>query len=190
MIYFTSDLHFNHNNIVELSNRPCSVKDHNEWIFSKLEHIKEDDIVYHLGDFAFGNPNQIASEIFPRLVGHWYWIKGNHDRELEKASKIYAANSNKRDSFKDTFCEPFIQEKINDKIIIMCHYPFQSWNKDRYGSIHLHGHCHGRLNDVPIAKNRIDVGLDANNFEILNYDDMIRKINEKNDFIEDYLLTI
>ena len=40
--------------------------------------VSKNDIVYHLGDFAFGNKNFIES-IVNQLNGKIYLILGNHD---------------------------------------------------------------------------------------------------------------
>jgi len=48
-----------------------------------------------------------------------------------------------------------------DPPIVMCHYPFAHWDREHYGSIHLHGHSHGKH----VASGKIlDVGVDCHNF--------------------------
>ena len=41
--------------------------------------VKENDIVFHLGDVQLGGGNQLMDNIFPRLNGHIILILGNHD---------------------------------------------------------------------------------------------------------------
>ena len=45
----------------------------------------------------------------------------------------------------------------------MSHYPALSWQNKGIGSIHLHGHVHGMMDDFNEASPdlRVDVGVDA-----------------------------
>ena len=57
MIYFTSDLHLGHKNIIEYEDRPwVNVDDMTYGIINRWNSIvKPNDEVYILGDFAFQN---------------------------------------------------------------------------------------------------------------------------------------
>ena len=57
MIYVTSDLHFNHKNIINLCYRPFkSVEDMNEILIENWNKaVRYDDEVYILGDIALSN---------------------------------------------------------------------------------------------------------------------------------------
>lgn len=111
--------------------------------------VGKDDIVYHLGDFTFSKPEYIIPRLtFKTLI----WLKGNHDKN--KYSK-YSDN-------RIIYAGEYLELKIEDKHIIMCHYPFHTWNKSHYGSYNFHGHCHGGLDESNKGTRRYDVGVDAN----------------------------
>ena len=78
-IWFTSDLHFGHQNIIKFCNRPWkTVEEMNEGLIANWNSVvKDDDIVFDLGDFAFA-PNSKWKEILSRLNGIHYLILGNH----------------------------------------------------------------------------------------------------------------
>lgn len=83
MIYFWSDLHFFHKNILKYSQRPNSdLADIHESIISNLNStVQATDTVYHLGDFAFANKNKAAQvlDILQHLKGNIVLVQGNHD---------------------------------------------------------------------------------------------------------------
>lgn len=85
MKYFViSDTHFNHSNIIGYCSRPfIDVKDMNEAIIENWNRVVTDfDVVYHVGDFGFGDYNELAS-IYKRLKGkRKILIQGNHDRSI------------------------------------------------------------------------------------------------------------
>lgn len=79
-VWFIADTHFGHSKIIEYCNRPfpnADIMDFN-MIQRWNEVVKKDDKVYHLGDFALGNKEQVAS-IVEQLNGKIYLVKGNHD---------------------------------------------------------------------------------------------------------------
>lgn len=80
-IYFTSDQHFYHKNIIRFENRPFkNVEDMNEFMIKQWNSkVTNNDIIYHLGDFAFINKEK-TKEIVSKLNGKKYIILGNHDR--------------------------------------------------------------------------------------------------------------
>jgi calcineurin-like phosphoesterase family protein len=56
--------------------------------------------------------------------------------------------------------------------LVLCHYPFRSWNGQGRGALDLHGHSHGRLKPMP---RQFDVGVDARGFRPVTLDDLIRR---------------
>ena len=79
-VWFIADTHFGHSKIIEYCNRPfpnADIMDFN-MIQRWNEVVRKDDKVYHLGDFALGNKEQVAS-IVEQLNGKIYLVKGNHD---------------------------------------------------------------------------------------------------------------
>lgn len=80
-IFFISDLHFNHNNIIKYCNRPYeTVNEMNEDLIRRWNSVVgNDDTVWFLGDLGFGRKEDVRS-LVQRLNGHKKMIMGNHDR--------------------------------------------------------------------------------------------------------------
>ena len=88
-IWFTSDNHFSHKNIIKYCNRPFkNVKEMNQIMIRKWnERIKKDDLIFHIGDFCFkyapsespDAPKNSFEIIRPKLNGNIIFIVGNHD---------------------------------------------------------------------------------------------------------------
>jgi len=168
MIHFTSDTHFGHANIIRYCNRPfSSVREMNECIIDKWNtKVSKDDSVYHIGDFGFGDPQSLKS-ILRQLNGKIYLIRGNHDK-FQIVRDL---------GFQQVW--PIREIKFNDQTIILCHYAMRVWNKSHRGAWQLYGHSHGTL---PEDQNSLsfDVGVDANNFEPLSFDEVKIRMESKN----------
>ena len=69
-LFFTSDTHFWHSNIIKYCNRPfMDIEEMNEEIIKRWnDKIEKDDLVFHLGDFAFCGPSQYKT-LLERLNG-------------------------------------------------------------------------------------------------------------------------
>ncbi len=159
MIYFTSDLHFYHNNIIESCNRPfADFEEMNQALIKNWnKKIKAKDEVYILGDVTLKGPT-FAMEILPQLNGRKHLIKGNHDLFVRKESFDQSLFESIRD---------YYELKYNNRYYILFHYKIATWNGMHRGSIHLHGHQHNHpeYNQSNLA-NKLrcyDVGVDANN---------------------------
>ena len=150
-IFFTSDTHFNHANIIKYSNRPySSVEEMNEDTIAKWNTtVKYDDIVYHLGDFAMG-PAFLWPNFLKRLNGRKILIRANHDRSSKFMLKI-------------GFNEVYKLTKWNDYTLI--HRPFKTEEKVFCGHVHNHW---VRLGDI------INVGVDNWNFTPKAYEELIK----------------
>lgn len=169
MIYFTSDLHFNHLKIIELSKRPFKdIGEMNETLIKNWNRtVKPNDEIYILGDMGGGDIKELI-KIIKRLNGKKYLITGNHDRDLLKNKE---------------FCELFkwIKDyytfKYNKRKFVLFHYPIYEWDGFFKGAIHLYGHTHETL-IMPI-ENAFNVGIDVNNYTPLFIDDILKKSVKK-----------
>ena len=79
-VFFTSDTHFYHANIINFCGRPFkNVEVMNETLIANWNSVVgPDDIVFHLGDFCLGGSAEWTN-ILNRLNGKIYLIVGNHD---------------------------------------------------------------------------------------------------------------
>ena len=169
-LWFTSDSHFFHKNIIELGKRPFqSVDEMNETIVSNWNKlVRPEDIVYHMGDVSFGN-RALTKELLDKLHGTIRLIQGNHDM---KNAVLKKGCVERFEWVKDIY---FLKVPDPDgpdgktQGIMLCHYPIMSWNQMHYGTWHLHGHCHGTL-PMDMTKKRMDVGVDPNFFKPLSYE--------------------
>lgn len=169
MIFFTSDTHFGHENIIKYCNRPFqSIDEMDNTIISNWNKIvKDNDTVYHLGDFSSKDPYVYIK----RLKGNIVLIKGNHD-----AKRINLNNGKFFNGVHD-----LLSIKIEEQWIVLCHYALAVWDKSHFGAWHLFGHSHGSFKGT-IGKT-LDVGVDPNNFSPLSYENIKLIMDSKPDNI-------
>jgi calcineurin-like phosphoesterase family protein len=157
MIYFTSDLHIGHSNILIYDKRPfASVEEMNESLVANWNAtVTDEDTVYFLGDFSMSD--QIARIYMPKLNGKIIWVCGNHDPVFPRTGK----KAKKREEHLQFF---FKNSKVvsvsvgpvciqhNGVSIKMSHFPYHNEYADaRYAEYYprrgkeellLHGHVH------------------------------------------------
>lgn len=170
MIYFTSDLHFYHDNIIKHTGRPFPNSEimNKRLIANWNNKVNANDEVYILGDLTMKSP-EYAEEILSQLKGTKHLIRGNHDRFVRSPSF-------NRHLFKSV--SDYKTITYNSTYFILCHYPFLEWDGFYRGSFHLHGHQHNKADyNCENKKNgirRYDVGVDANNFFPASIEEIIR----------------
>lgn len=151
--WFTSDWHLFHKNILKYTNRPFdSVEDMNEaFVEWNNKNVKDDDIVWNLGDLSFGQIDDTI-KILKRLKGRHNLVSGNHCRHLLKHKKRLL------DEGVLEYITNYKELRIGDKTFILHHFPILSWDKAHHGSYHLFGHTHG---NIETDGKSVDVGIDS-----------------------------
>lgn len=172
-IYFTSDLHFYHANVIKYCNRPYNSVGHmNEELINNWNYIvTNEDTVYCLGDFSFApRPVELFSE---RLNGIKKLIPGNHD-PIHPYNKHYK-RAHKQGKLKELF--KFYEDNgwevlpidstldIAGTIVNLNHMPYNTTDP-RYteylpvndGRWLLCGHVHEKWR---VMSNMINVGVDV-----------------------------
>lgn len=144
--YFTSDPHYRHKNIIKYQNRPFRDVNHmNEMLIQNWNtRVQPEDTCYCLGDFGFGDVNDLEP-ILSRLQGHKHLIIGNHDREGRKLKGWETVQS-------------YVETHVNGQHIVLFHYAPRIWNRAHCGTIALYGHSHGHM---PGNSQSLDVGVDC-----------------------------
>ena len=150
--FFTSDLHLFHKNILRLCDRPFSSMDEmcegliKEW----NAKVGEQDHVYVLGDYSFGDADATYHLVTRRLNGHKHLIRGNHDPKRSAPPRGFAS------------ARDYHTLRVGDDYVVMSHFPMLSWHRQAHGSWMLHGHCHGnlRLPETLQGSRIFDVGVD------------------------------
>jgi calcineurin-like phosphoesterase family protein len=137
--------------------------------------VGKDDVIFHIGDFAFHKKIKPLEKLLDSLNGKLHIIRGNHDTS-RRVSELEYLEIPVHDYYELDIQD---DEMDLDQKICMLHYPMHVWNKSHHGSWHLHGHCHGTLPDDD-TKARIDVGVDNHGFTPVSYDEikfmMTRKV--------------
>jgi len=170
MIYFISDTHFNHSNIIKYCNRPFNnVEEMNEAIINNWNSIVSDeDTIYHLGDFALGTKDSII-DIVNRLNGKKYLIRGNHDRWSVSTYESFGFTVLKNAPI-----------KIDEYKLMLSHIPIPDSQIPK-GFINLHGHIHDKNLYECIEKyeqsrysieKHINISCDVTDFKPISIDDI------------------
>ena len=179
MNYYISDLHFGHENIIRLNNRPfANAEEMDEILIENWNAVvKENDDVYIVGDFCYKSGKN-PKYYLDKLKGKKHLIVGNHDGRILKDPIVrkYFVEINELQTIWD-----------GKQMIVLCHYPLVEWNGFFRNSILLYGHIHNNVgNDTyKIMKkipNSYNVGVDIIGFSPQRLENVMQlnKIFDKN----------
>lgn len=167
-IWFTSDMHFGHTNIIKYCNRPFkSLKEMDKTIIRKFnERVKENDLVFFLGDFCFKRAPKETPDA-PKEAFKYYrnqlnckniiFIRGNHDG---------ARNGTK------TIIESMVI-KHGGKRIYLTHNP--KYAKKEF-ELNFTGHVHEKWKIKRLTKNSVIINLSVDVWDF--YPVNINEINQ------------
>ncbi len=186
-VWFTSDTHFGHENIIRFCNRPFkNVDEMDEHIVNQWNSVvKPDDHVFHLGDFCFKS-KRVWLDYIERLNGKIHLILGNHDSKM-------VFNQNLQKHFEEITFQKVIN--IDQYKIYLNHFPFLCFDCYNDHVFQLFGHIHS-VPDMTKAKGldidrmihlfsakQYDVGVDNNNFTPVKWSQILKELgyNESSD---------
>ena len=190
-IFFSSDQHFGHRNVVKFCNRPYA--DEKEMGKALIENwnnvVGPDDIIVTMGDFFWFNDSQSIKRVVNQLNGTIYMVLGNHDKKesfrrcdpekliiLDGISHIFLRCEDENRWYEKTF------------EIVCCHYPLMTWAHRDRGAINLFGHIHSgwmRSCDdydqmLPLWRGQqLDVGVDNQNFTPVVFEDVLAQLADE-----------
>lgn len=190
-VYFTSDQHFHHTNIIKYCDRPFkSIEEMNEKIVLLYNTIVlPEDTVYHLGDFSMAF--RPVETFTPRLNGTKHLIMGNHDFCHPGHQKGKKNPEGWKQKYLDCgFTSVSLQDtmQINGQEVLLNHMPYKNLEAGEHGQKHmehrpddkglwlLHGHVHTQWK---VKGKMINVGVDQWDFKPVSLEtlaDIIGKI--------------
>ena len=177
-VFFTSDTHFYHDNIINFCGRPFkNVEVMNETLIANWNSVVgPDDIVFHLGDFCLGGSAEWTN-ILNRLNGKIYLIVGNHD--IKNLRQGYYSH------FEHIAMQMHIE--VGKQKIYLNHCPFLCYGGAYRDTWQLFGHVHTSKQNTGIDAPRLhmlfptqyDVGVDNNNFTPVSFEEVKRIIERQ-----------
>ena len=176
MIWFTSDTHFGHHNIIAACGRPWETAEAmTDALIGNINAcVKPSDSLYVLGDFSYRLARDEAAALRRRIVcEHVHLVSGNHDKNWAD----YPADERGRRPFETT--QDYLELKLGDgRKAILFHYPMLEWNGAYLDALHLHGHIHSRgpsynEGNRDEGRYRYDVGVDANGYVPVSIDEVL-----------------
>jgi len=179
-IFFTSDTHFNHGNIITYCSRPWNtIQEMNEaMIKSWNEVVSPEDTVYHLGDFAMGDRTKIPT-LLSRLNGTLILIRGNHDH---KKSLEFFENLFDRQVITINGCSVELvhnpSRAIGDADYVFCGHVHNAWTRKDGGDIipaDERADHKEKYGDFRVDRPFINVGVDVRGFRPRTFEELIVK---------------
>jgi len=157
-VLFTSDTHFGDHRTINIHKRPfASVAEMDAHLVERWNAVvgKQDE-VWHLGDFA--RRGDATEGLLERLNGSKHLVRGNNDPPATSSAAGWASVGD------------YAELELDGRRLVLCHYPFRTWNGQHRRAINLHGHSHGRLKPLP---RQHDVGVDCWNWAPVTLDQIL-----------------
>ena len=173
-LYFTSDYHFGHSNMIKYDSRPFQdVHDMETTIVENHNSVvPKDAVVIFLGDFMYGNTlkgNDRADKVLELLDcmnGSFFFTFGNHDSillhsKVKQNIKLFdrlTLKVNDSDNLMNQWClRNTGREWTSPYQHVVCgHYRMETWEHSFRGAWMIHGHSHGK---IPHSELQFDAGI-------------------------------
>lgn len=169
-IWFTSDTHFFHENILKFTGedgvriRPSfATVDEMNWHMVERWNsvVKPQDKVWYLGDVSFKTTERAAEldHLLSALHGHKRMLVGNHDN---LKSPVLMRHFDKVELWKG----------FRDEGFTCSHIPLRL-DSLRDGAVNVHGHIHQNLMREP---GYVNVCVEVRNYTPIHMDDLIKEV--------------
>lgn len=166
-IWFVSDTHFFHSNIIKYCDRPfADAEEMNEVMVERWNKVvKPHDHVWHLGDVAmgYGGDYHILTWFLSRLNGKKRLVVGNHDNL--KSQALHGA-----------FEKIELWRGWKDEGFTCVHIPLPITSL-RDGTVCVHGHIHTNVLKDP---HYINVCVEHTNYQPVHMDEIRQTIKDRN----------
>lgn len=163
-VFFISDLHFDHENVIKFDKRPWNtVEKMNQGLVERWNwKVQKGDLVHVLGDLFWKGDSKMVLGYLSNLNGQIYMIKGNHDHWLRNAGI-----KNRLAGVKD-YLDTIVSLKDGTKQrVILSHYFIPFYTGHYHNAIMLHGHSHNT--EEYEAEEKMKVWLNQNGFPCRAY---------------------
>lgn len=184
-IWFTSDLHFGHRNVIRFCNRPfADEKEMGQAIIQNWNNVVGDnDIVFVLGDTFWFNDSHGIKRVLSQLKGkNIYMLPGNHD----DFDHYYRVDDPRIHLCQDIVVVWITEENQPKHEVWLSHYPMMTWPHRENGAYQFFGHIHshpdkldGVDQDLPLHWNQADVGCDFWAWNPVDLDTLIAYCTKK-----------
>lgn len=191
-LFFTSDLHFGHRNVINFCNRPFTdIKDMSEKLIENWNAVvNNNDIVFVLGDTFWFNDSRTIKKVLEQLNGkEIYILPGNHC----DFDAYHRVDDPRIHLCQDIVClwltsADFERRHWHRKTmeIWMSHYPLTTWPHRENGAFQLFGHIHsqpgkteGVDQNLALHWNQADVGCDYWEWKPVLFEDVLSYMQNK-----------
>lgn len=167
--YLIADTHFGHSNIIEYENRPFSSAQEMDEYLIKLWNsiVKNDDLVYVIGDFTLSRRMNVIKELVRQLQGRKILIMGNHDT---RKPKDYIECGFEVATRKPMMVEPGV---------ILMHEPFEDASLIAQNYIYFFGHVHNNHSSMDDYPNCKCVSAERIDYKPVDLDALLRKMRKQ-----------
>lgn len=155
-IWFASDPHFDHTNIIKYCHRPFrSVRQMNAILQRNWNStLRPDDLVYFVGDMSFGKPSRSPWWWLKRLNGRKVYVKGSHDRGIRLSSIIPGVSR----------VSEFEHVTVGGLDFLVVHDPSSAIVNGWEGWV-IHGHLHNTKPFCDFQEKRVNVSVEVTGYK-------------------------
>jgi len=144
--------------------------------------VREDDVLVCLGDWSFGNKENVPMFRSRIVCKNVHLVYGNHDQHILDRKNGFA------DLFSST--SAYTELSVDGTMACLFHYKQTIWNKSHRGAYHFYGHSHSSAEHMVNGRS-MDVGID-NAFKVtgeyrpFSFDELISLLKDREHVVVDH----